>query len=66
MSDLVKKKRSRTGIINYINKIIKSDVADIYDEFEEENLPKLSSLKNIAEEKLLKVVKLSEENTRIN
>ena len=59
--DITRKRRSRAGYIRFINKIIKRDLQTIYDDYNDEHLLKLASFKNILEEKLNNVMKLSEE-----
>ena len=59
--DSTRKRRSRAGYIRFINKIIKSDLQTIYDDYNDEHLLKLESFKNILEEKLNNVTKLYEE-----
>ena len=61
MSTLTKKRRSRAGIINHINKIVKTDLAGLYESFSEEDLVTLKSFKVTLEEQLSRVSKLSEE-----
>ena len=51
MSTLSNKKRSRAGIVNHINKIVKSDLAGIYEAFDsEKDLVTLKSFKVALEE----------------
>ena len=59
--DITRKRCSRAGYIRFINKIIKSDLQTIYDDYNNEHLLKLESFKNILEEKLNNVMKLFEE-----
>ena len=61
MADMVKKKRGRAGIIGYINRILKGEIAAIYDDYKEDNLLALISLQTVIEDKLKYIVKLSEE-----
>ena len=61
MGDTARKKRSRGGIIGFINKIVKTELTDIYANYTEEKLLTLISFKKTLEEKLSNVVKLSEE-----
>ena len=59
--EFTKKKRSRSGIIGYINKIIKNTINPIYDSYLDEHLLTLISRKDVIEEKLQTVVKLLEQ-----
>ena len=52
MADVVKKKRSRAVIIGYINRILKGEIAAIYDDYKDDNLLALISLQTVIEEKL--------------
>ena len=61
MGDIVKKKRSRAGINGYINKLIKTDIKEIYDDYKDGDIFTLISLKAVIEEKLSNIIKLSEE-----
>ena len=61
MADVTKKKRSCAGIIGYINKLIKGDIAKIYGEYKSGHLMTLMCYKDTIEEKLKNVLKLSEE-----
>ena len=56
-----KKVRSRAGIVGYLNKIVKTDLAKIYAEFKDDDLISLVSFKDVLEEKLQTVIKLSED-----
>ena len=55
------KKRSRAGVVGYINKLVKGNVKNIYDDYKDENLTTLVTLQATIEEKLSTVTKLSEE-----
>ena len=57
MADVVKKKRSRAGIIGYINRILKGETAAIYDDYKDDNLLALISLQTVIEDKLKNIVK---------
>ena len=61
MADVTKKKRSCAGIIGYMNKLIKGDIAKICGEYKSEHLMTLMCCKDTIEEKLKNVLKLSEE-----
>ena len=62
MASLSTQKRSRGGIINYINKLINVDIKNIYEsQWEESKLLQLMSYKDIIQNKLEKVVQLNEE-----
>ena len=56
-----KKVRSRGGIVGYLNKLVKTDLAKIYAEFKDDDLISLVSYKDVLEEKLQTVMILSEE-----
>ena len=60
-TELTKKKRSRAGVVGYINKLVKGNVKNIYDDYKDENLTTLVTLQATIEEKLSTVTKLSEE-----
>ena len=56
MADVTKKKRSRAGIIGYMNKLIKGDIAKRYGEYKSEHLMTLMCYKDTIEEKLKSVL----------
>ena len=56
--DIIKKKRSRTGYIGFINKIVKKDFQDIFESYNDEDMVKLESFEKNLEEKLVNVMKL--------
>ena len=60
-AELARKRRSRGGYIAFINKIVKGELADIYNNYEESHLVKLESFKVILEEKLNVILKLNDE-----
>lgn len=60
-TDATKKKRTRAGLIGYLNKLIKLDVAGIYKDFKNEKLLELLRFKEIIEDKLNSIIRLSEE-----
>ena len=41
--DTIKKKRSRTGYIGFINKIVEKDLQDIFESYNDEDMVKLES-----------------------
>ena len=43
---MANKKRSRAGIINYINKLFKGDIQDSYDNYDKEKLATLYARKS--------------------
>ena len=59
--EIARKKRSRSGIIGYINRLIKTDINAIYDDYKDDKLFRLVTLKETIEEKLSNVMRLSEE-----
>ena len=59
--EIARKKRSRSGIIGYINRLMKTDVNAIYDDYKDDKLFKLVTLRETIEEKLSNVMGLSEE-----
>ena len=61
MSDIIRKKRSRTGLISHVNKLVKTDIQAIYDNYEEDKFLSLKTFKTVLEEQLQKITALSEE-----
>ena len=61
MATSASKKRSRGGIVGYINKLVKGDIAKIYADYKENDLTSLLTYKDVIEDKLKNILKLSEE-----
>ena len=60
-ADIIKKRRSRSGVIGYVNKLLNGDVAKFRRAYDDGHLNNLVSLRDVIEEKIKKVVQLSDE-----